>query len=111
MNNKVMVCRVQTGATLVTVPIVLNGDEVQCIFITRKGELARVGIFDANPRETGPFWIFESYTRRVVPVEAIRDAHKRAREALDELERQTERATSFDCAMDISTAHAVQGGG
>jgi hypothetical protein len=62
-----MVCRVHSGETLVTVPIVLNGDELQCVFITRKNELTRVGIFDANPRDVGPFWIFESYTRRTVP--------------------------------------------
>lgn len=91
MKTKVMVCRVHSGETLVTVPIVLNGDELQCVFITRKNELTRVGIFDANPRDVGPFWIFESYTRRTVPAAAIVDARERAQAALDELEPQTDR--------------------
>ena len=91
MKTKVMVCRVHSGETLVTVPIELNGDELQCVFITRKGELASVGIFDAKPRDVGPFWIFESYTRRTVPAAAIVDARERAQAALDELEPQTDR--------------------
>lgn len=111
MRNKVIVCRVHTGATLVTVPIELNGDELHCVFITRKNELARVGIFDAKPRDVGPYLIFERYSRRDVPAEAIRDARQRAQTALDEQEPQTERITSFDFAVDISTAHAVCNGG
>ena len=91
MKTKVMVCRVHTGAILITVPIELNGDELQCVFITRKNELARVGIFDANPRDVGPLWILESYTRRTVPAAAIVDARERAQAALDELEPQTDR--------------------
>ena len=108
MKNKVMVCKVLTGAVLVTVPIELNGAELHCVFITRKGELARVGIFDGKPREVGPFWIFETYTRRIVPAAAIRDAHARALEALAVLdtEPQTDRMTSFDCTLDTAMAQA-----
>lgn len=91
MKTKVMVCRVHAGAILITVPIELNGDELQCVFITRKNELARVGIFDAKPRDVGPLWILESYTRRTVPAAAIVDARVRAQMALDEFEPQTDR--------------------
>ena len=91
MKTKVMVCLVPSGETLVTVPIELNGDELQCVFITRKNELASVGIFDAKPRDVGPLWILESYTRRTVPAAAIVDARVRAQTALDELEPQTDR--------------------
>ncbi len=103
VKTKVMVCRVHPGSTLVTVPIVLNGDELQCVFITRKNELARVGIFDAKPRDVGPLWILESYTRRIVPAAAIQDARERAQTALDELESQTERMTFFAFAADVAT--------
>ena len=113
MRKKVMVCRVHTGAALVTVPIELNGDEVHCVFITRKNELARVGIFEAKPRDVGPYLIFERYSRRDVPAEAIRDARTRALEALAALdtEPKTDRMTSFAFAADIGTVHAAQGGG
>ncbi len=111
MKNKVMVCRVQMGAILVTVPIELNGDDLFCVFITRKNELARVGIFDAKPRDVGPFSILESYTRRIVPAQAIRDARQRAFDALADFEPQTERTTSFAFAADIGTAQAVCNGG
>ena len=102
--DKVMVCRVRTDAILVTVPIVLNGDRLLCVFITRKGELARVGIFEGKPREVGPFFFLAYYKRRTVPAEAIRDALARARDALAVLdtEPQTERETSFAFAADIA---------
>ena len=113
MRSKVMVCRVHAGATLVTVPIVLNGDELHCVFITRKNELARVGIFDGKPREVGPYWIFESYTRRTVPAEAIRDARQRALDALATLdtEPQTEPMPPLAFAADVPMLQAVQNGG
>lgn len=103
MKNKVEVCRVHSSAVLVSVLINLNGHELQCVFITRNGELARVGIFDAKPRDVGPFWIFESYTRRIVPAEAIRDARKQAQAALDEFEPQMDRMTSFDFVVDVAS--------
>ena len=111
MKNKTMVCRVQTGAILVTVPIELNGEDLQCVFITRKDELARVGIFDAKPRDVGPFWILESYTRRIVPAEAIRDARQRAFDALADFEPQTDPMTSFAFVADLATGQAVCNGG
>ena len=103
--NKAMVCRVHAGAILVTVPIVLNGETLLCVFITRKNELARVGIFDAKPRDVGPLWIFESYTRRVVPAEAIRDARERALDALAALDTtpQTDREP-LAFASDVAAA-------
>ncbi len=104
MKTKVMVCRVNAGATLVTVPIELNGATLLCVFITRKGELARVGIFDSKPLESGPLWILESYTRRIVPSQAIRDALERAREALRAFDARSERDTSFDCSVDVANA-------
>ena len=102
MKTKVMVCLVPSGETLVTVPIELNGDELQCVFITRKNELASVGIFDAKPRDVGPLWILESYTRRTVPAAAIVDARVRAQTALDEFEPQTDREP-FAFAADVAS--------
>jgi len=99
-----MVCRVRADAIIVTVPLVLNGERLLCVFFNGKDGLSHVGIFDSNPRETGPFWIFESYSRRIVPVEAIRDARMRAIEALDELQPQTEREPSFAFAVEVATA-------
>ena len=101
--DKVMVCLVHTGAILVTVPIVLNGETLLCVFITRKGELARVGIFAGKPRDVGPFFVLEYYNRREVPAEAIRDAHKRARAALDEFEPRTDRDSLLAFAADIAS--------
>jgi hypothetical protein len=105
MKNKVMVCRIRTGALFVGVPIVLNGGTLLCVFITRKGELARVGIFDTKPRDVGPLWIFESYTRRTVPAAAIVDARARALDAIAafDTEPQTELEPSFAFAADVAT--------
>ncbi len=105
--HKAMVCRVRTDTILVTVPIVLNGDRLLCVFITRKGELARVGIFAGQSRDVGPFFVLEYYNRRTVPAAAIVEAHKRAREALNEFESQTEREPCFAFVADIATAQAV----
>lgn len=104
MKNKVMVCRVRADAILVTVPIVLNGETLLCVFITRKGELARVGIFAGKPRDIGPFFVLEYYKRRTVPAEAIRDARQRAQMALHEFETQAEHEPSFAFAADVATA-------
>ena len=109
--HKVMVCPVRAGVILVTVPIVLNGDRLQCVFITIKGELARVGIFEGESRDVGPFFILENYIRRIVPAAAIIEARKRAREALDEFEPQTDREPCFAFVADIATAQAVCNGG
>jgi hypothetical protein len=108
--HKVMVCPVREGVILVTVPIVLNGDLLQCVFITRNGELARVGIFAGQLRDVGPFFILENYSRRTVPTASLIEAHKRAREALDEFEPQTDRMTSFAFVADTATAQAVCNG-
>ena len=107
MKNDVIVCRVRDNTTLVSVPVEFNGVPLQCVFITRKGELARVGIFDASPRDAGPFLIFERYAQKNIPVAVIREARARAQAALDELEPQTEREpereTRFAFAADVAS--------
>ncbi len=113
MKSKVMVSHVNRKGvmvgTFVSVPIVMNGEPLQCIFFSGKRRLALVGVFDAKPRDVGAMWILESYTRRIVSIETIRDARKRANEALDELEPATERDPSFafasDVASEVATVH------
>ena len=105
--DNVIVCRVRDNTTLVSVPVEFNGAPLQCVFITRQGELARVGIFDASPRDAGPFLIFERYAQKNIPVAVIREARARAQAALDELEPQTEREpereTCFAFAADVAS--------
>ena len=107
MKDKAMVWCVRTGVTLVSVPVEFNGAPLQCVFITRQGELARVGIFDASPRDAGPFLIFERYAQKNIPVAVIREARARAQAALDEMEpsreREPERETCFAFAADVAS--------
>lgn len=105
MQNKVMVCRVHAGAVFVAVPVIMNGERLLCVFITRKNELARVGVFPDRPIEVGPYFVWERYTRREIPAAVMQDAHKRALEAVAALdnEPQTERITSFAFAADVAS--------
>ncbi len=111
MKKKVMVSHVNRKGvmvgTLVSVPIVMNGELLLCVFFSGERPLASVGVFDAKPRESGPYWIFESYTRRTVPAETLRDAHEQALDALADLDTEpaTERMTSFAFASDVATVH------
>ncbi len=101
--RKVMVSPIGRGAALVSVPILLNGEPLQCVFFSAARGLSLVGIFDAKPRDVGPFWIFEAYTRRTVPASVIRDARERALDALAALdtEPQTEREPPMGFASDV----------
>jgi hypothetical protein len=95
--SDVMVCRVRDDAVFVSVPIVMNGDRMTCVFFRRKAGLARIGIFLDKSIEVGPFFVLENYKRRLVPASVIVEARERAEAALDELESQSERAS--ECEM------------
>ena len=91
---------VRNKGALVDVPIVLHGARVHCAFFADNVSMRLVRIFGDK-----------SSQGRKVPVEAIRDARKRAREALDEHEHRAGRITSFDFAVDIATAYDAKCGG
>lgn len=83
---------VHNKGALVDVPIMLHGALVHCAFFVDKTSMRLVRIFGDKVCQGRP-----------VSVEAIRDARKRAREALNEFEPQTDRMTSFAFAADIGT--------
>lgn len=83
---------VHNRGALVGVPIELHGARVHCAFFVDKTSMRLVRIFGDK-----------SSQGRRVPEEAMRDARKRAREALNEFEPRMDRDSLVAFSADIAS--------
>ncbi len=82
----IRVWRVRTGVTLVEVAVVVNGDRLQCVFLTSRKPLRYVGVFLDRHIGSAQRINRQAYRRRLVPVELIEEARERALSALVEFD-------------------------
>lgn len=91
---------VRNRGTLVDVPIMLHGARVHCAFFVDNSSMRLVRIFGDKSSQGRP-----------VPANVIRDARKRARQALDVFDPRTDRDSLLAFTADVSTAQALCNGG